>query len=326
MPEAGKTSPDAETLAAPRVPDTLSLLLDDIHFEGVVLRQVELHAPWALHLHTPGLTAVHIVTRGRAVLERAGCAPLVVGTGDILVLPSGDAHDLHDVGTPKVASAIDLLPELGRVQPEPLHVGGGTGEATSLWSGHFRFDIDMARPLIRALPRLIHQRAIGSTPPAWLQHGLRFVAEETARPLPGQQAIFNHIADIVLVETLRDYVESLPEGAGNWLLALRDRALSTTLAAMHRNPAHDWSVPELAELANLSRSSFAERFTVVLGQPPLSYLTEHRMRLATHLLRHSRLSVAQVAERVGYGSETAFGQAFKRQYGLPPSQARNAED
>lgn len=324
MPEAGKFSFNADASvsdAAARIPDTLSLILDDIHLEGVVLRELDLRASWALRLHTPGLTAVHIVMRGRAVLVRAGAEPLVVNTGDVVILPGGDEHVLKDAVTAEAPDPCDLLPELSCLQPAPLRAGGN-GESTALLSGHFRFDVDMARPLINALPSLIRLQAIGGSPPPWLAHGLRFIAEETARQLPGQQVIFNHVADILLVETLRDYVESLPEGAGSWLLALRDRSLSAALAALHRDPARDWSVSELADIAHLSRSAFADRFAQVMGQPPLSYLTEHRMRLAARLLKHSGMPVARIAERVGYGSDAAFSQAFKRRYGVPPSQAR----
>jgi len=114
-------------------------------------------------------------------------------------------------------------------------------------------------------------------------------------------------------------VASLPEGSGNWLAALKDRALSTALACMHRNPAHNWTVPELAQQACLSRSAFADRFGQTLGEPPLTYLTRHRMRLAARQLASSTSPVSRIADQVGYSSEAAFSQAFKREYGLSPS-------
>ena len=181
---------------------------------------------------------------------------------------------------------------------------GGDGAPARLLSGHFQFDVNLARPLTAALPPVIHLRSAGA-PPAWLRIGLQFIAEEAARPLPGQQVIFNRVADILLVE------------------ALRDTARSRVLAAMHRNPERDGTVPELAEIAHLSRSAFADRFTQVVGQPPLSYLTEHRMRIAAWKLAHSNASVAQIAAQVGYASETAFSQAFKRHHGEPPSKMRS---
>lgn len=320
MPDAGKLASDAATGGWHRS-DPLSLILGGIHLEGAVLRELELSAPWALRLHTPGLTALHIVMRGCAMLHRAGHTPLRLDAGDVVMLPGGDAHVLKDATEVLEVEPRDLLSELGHLQPEPLRAGGN-GASCALLSGHFRFDVDMARPIVAALPPLMRMRGSGGSVPPWLAHGVRFIVEETARRLPGQQAIFNHVADIILVEMLRDYVESLPEGGGGWLLALRDASLSAALVALHGDPARAWTVPALADVAHLSRSAFAERFTLVLGQPPLTYLTEHRMRLALYLLRHSGLPVAAVAERVGYGSGTAFSQAFRRAHGVSPSRAR----
>ena len=302
--------------------DTLSLILDDIRLHGAVFRESQLSAPWALKLHTPGLTAFHIVARGQAWLRCQGAEPLKLQAGDIVLLPDGPEHSVHD-DLSSVAAAYDLRPELEQLRTEPLRLGQ-QGASAAILSGHFRFDVNLARPLIAALPAVMHLRSAGS-PSSWLRLGLQFIAEETARVQPGQQVIINRIADILLVEMLRDHVNNLPEGTGNWLLALRDKALSSALAAMHGDPGRDWSVPELAEHARLSRSAFAERFGQVLGRPPLSYLTEHRMRLAAWKLAHTRLSISQIAEQVGYGSETAFSQAFKRHYGEPPSKMRNAK-
>lgn len=300
--------------------DTLSLILDDIRLHGAVFRETELSAPWAVRLHTPGLTSFHIVTRGEAWLLRNGCEPLRLQTGDIAMLPGGIEHRVQDDPATRVA-AQDLMPSLDSPQVVPLRFGG---QGTALLSGHFRFDVNLARPLIAALPDLIHLRSIAGAPAPWLRIGLQFIAEETAKVLPGQQVIINRVADILLVEALRDYVASLPEGNGSWLMALRDGPLSSALAAMHREPSRNWTVPELAEIAHLSRSAFAERFAQVMGQPPLSYLTEHRMRLAAWKLTQTRLTLTQIAEQVGYSSEAAFSQAFKRTHGHSPSAYRKS--
>jgi transcriptional regulator GlxA family with amidase domain len=177
----------------------------------------------------------------------------------------------------------------------------------------------MAAPLVQALPPLMHIRGMGEAPPLWLAIGLQFLQQEMSTARPGQQAIINRLGDILFMECLRDHVSALPERSGNWLSALKDRALSAALACMHQNPAQNWSVPELAQQACLSRSAFAERFGQVLGEPPLTYLTRHRMRLAARQLVSSTLPVSRVATQVGYASEAAFSQAFKREYGLSPS-------
>jgi AraC family transcriptional regulator, alkane utilization regulator len=162
-------------------------------------------------------------------------------------------------------------------------------------------------------------RGLGEAPPLWLAIGLQFLAQEVSAARPAQQAIINRLGDILFMECIRDHVESVPEGSGNWLAALKDRALSAALAQMHRDPRRAWTVPELAQHACLSRSAFADRFTQAMGEPPLTYLTRHRMRLAARQLSSSGLAIARIADQVGYASEAAFSQAFKREYGLSPS-------
>ena len=301
--------------------DTLSLILDDMHFDGVVFASTHNTSPWRWSLCTPGLASFHIVTSGQAWLTRNNEEPVLLQTGDLLVLPAGTDHRIQDKPQ-TLAVAQDLLPHMAQTErlPAANNPGcGGSGTVCDLISGHARFDIDMAAPLIAALPPLMHVRGLGEAPPLWLGIGLQFLAQEVAVRRPAQQAIINRLGDILFMECIRDHVESVPEGSGNWLVALKDRALSSALAQMHRDPRHNWTVPELAQHACLSRSAFADRFTQTLGEPPLTYLTRHRMRLAGRQLANSGLSVGKVADQVGYASEAAFSQAFKREYGVSPS-------
>jgi AraC-like DNA-binding protein len=300
--------------------DTLSLILDDIRLHGVAIAEYIGLAPWRVHLHTPGVAAFHVVTGGRAWLTRQGAPPLCVGPGELVVLPGGIEHYMQD--DPIDRGPLAQLVTSGHLATMVPQRIGGSGPQTYLLSGHFRFEADLARPLTSALPEVMHVRAAAREPPLWLQLGLQFFANERGAARPAQQAIINRIAEIMLIECLREYVEALPEGSGNWLLALRDAALSAALSAMHRHPEREWTVPELAEIACLSRSAFAERFAQVVGQPPLSYLTRHRMRLAAWRLSHTSQSIRAIAEQVGYSSETAFSQAFKREHGCAPSSLR----
>jgi len=298
--------------------DSLSLILDDMHFDGVVFASTYNTSPWRWRLATPGLASFHIVTSGQAWLMREGEEPVPIQTGDLIVLPAGNLHHMQDKPQ-TLAVAQDLLPFMAASELEPHEHGGGGSSTCSLISGHARFDVDMAAPLIAALPSLMHVRGLGEAPPLWLAIGLQFLAQEVAAQRPAQQAIINRLGDILFMECIRDYVESVPEGSGNWLAALKDRALSSALAHMHRDPRRSWTVPELAQHACLSRSAFADRFTQTLGEPPLTYLTRHRMRLAARQLGSSGLPVSKIADQVGYASEAAFSQAFKRAYGASPS-------
>lgn len=298
--------------------DTLSLILDDMHFDGVVFAATHNTAPWAWSLATPGLASFHIVTSGQAWLMREDRPPTLIQTGDLFVLPAGCPHRIQDKPQTQ-AMPTELLPIMTQSARDTPQLHGGGGTACTLISGHARFDVGMAAPLIAALPAEMHVRGLGEAPPLWLAIGLQFLGQEVASPRPAQQAIINRLGDILFMECIREHVESVPEGSGNWLAALKDRALSSALAQIHRDPRRAWTVPELAAHACLSRSAFAERFSQVLGEPPLTYLTRHRMRLAARHLGGTTLPVGKIADLIGYASEAAFSQAFKRVYGASPS-------
>ncbi len=301
--------------------DTLSQLLDDIHLSGGEFRYVQAARPWGFTFRARGLSSFHLVIAGRAELQVPGEPPLLLETGDMAVMTSGRDHAMRD---PDDAPPENHWPNLSEhIQghnQEPVMLGG-TGEQTALLSARFRFDADLARPLLSALPPVLLIRGISRQPPEWLRIGLEFLAHE-GMGKPGRQAIVNRLAAILFIECVRAHVDALPEGASNWLRALRDPALSAVLSALHQRPGHSWTVPELAAIACLSRSAFADRFTQILGQPPLSYLAEHRMRLAAWQLQHTQQPVRHIADIVGYASETAFSQAFKRHYGCSPSRFR----
>lgn len=310
-------SPNMDTL------DTLSQILDDIHLSGGEFRYIQATAPWAFDFRTEGRAGFHLVLAGEAWLYLPHQAPVRLVPGDMAVVMGGRDHALiHEKVDTVPADLPDLVPRIQGHSRELIRIGGnGPGVVTSTLSARFRFDAELGKPLLAALPPLLVLRGISESPPEWLRIGLDFLANEGSGR-PGHQAIINRLVGILFIECVRDYVESLPEGTNNWLRALRDPALSPVLAAIHQRPEHPWTVPDLAGLACLSRSAFAERFGAVMGQPPLSYLAEHRMRLALWQLRHTQQPVCRIAEMVGYGSETAFSQAFKRIYGSSPSHYR----
>ncbi|MDF2447369.1 MAG: AraC family transcriptional regulator [Moraxellaceae bacterium] len=301
--------------------DTLSQILDDIHLSGGEFRYIQAGAPWAFAFRTEGRAGFHLVLSGEAWLYPSNEPPIRLEPGDMAVVMNGRDHALvHEKMAVVPDTLPDLVPGIQGHNHDLLKVGG-TGYLTNTLSARFRFDADLGRPLLAALPAVLVMRGISDSPPEWLRIGLDFLAQE-GLGRPGHQAIINRLVGILFIECVRDYVESLPEGANNWLRALRDPALSPVLAAIHQRPAHPWTVNDLAGIACLSRSAFAERFGTVMGQPPLSYLAEHRMRLALWQLCHTQQPVCRIAEMVGYGSETAFSQAFKRMYGSSPSRYR----
>ncbi|MEY4765303.1 MAG: hypothetical protein RI907_1976 [Pseudomonadota bacterium] len=298
--------------------DSLSLILDDMHFEGVRFVFSVNTSPWAWRLATPGVACAHQLVQGEAWLVREDEEPLHLQAGDLVMLPAGTAHRIQD-HPQSLAKAQDMLPLMSDDAQAPTGMQNAAPHACQIISTHARFDVNLAAPLIRALPPLLHVRGHGASPPAWLSVGTHFLALQVAMQTPGQQAILNRIGDILFMQVIRDHVATVPEGSGTWLSALKDKALSAALACIHQHPSRNWTVPELAQQACLSRSAFAERFTQTMGEPPLTYLTRHRMRLAARHLSSSALPVSKVADLVGYASEAAFSQAFKREFGASPT-------
>ncbi len=300
--------------------DFLSIIFDDLHLTAAKYFFTSAADPWAVKVDIEGRAVFHAVLQGRAAAEVDG-QRFVLEAGDIFIVPTGYAHRLTMVDLPAGCPEIDISGEFKGYRDTPIQLGEGDLSAF-LISASCSFDVELGQPLMSALPRGMPLHGLGISPPEWLRIGIQFLLQETRELRPGHQSILNRLGDIWFVECLRLYVENLPEGNDSWLRALKDPALATVLSAIHKAPDKDWTVPALAQLACLSRSAFADRFHKIMGKPPLTYVAEHRMRLAAWQLRHSEQPVCRIAEMVGYASETAFGQAFKRLHGVAPGRYR----
>ena len=211
--------------------------------------------------------------------------------------------------------------ERGRLRP---HAGRGRGAETQLVCGSFRFERRDAHPLVELLPPLIHLRPAETPAAEWLEATLRFLAWETREAKPGTETIVSRLTDVIFVLVLRAWIESVPEGRGGWMGALRERHVGAALAHIHRSPERDWTNASLAEAVGMSRSRFAARFTALVGEPPLTYLSRWRLETAAGLLQDGTLGLGEIASRVGYESEAAFSKAFRRRFGAPPGAYRRS--
>lgn len=192
---------------------------------------------------------------------------------------------------------------------------GGSGERAVLLCGGATFD-PPDQPLVSCLPNFLHLTAAPEL------HAIgALMAQEARDPQPGGETVLTRLSDILLIHAVREWLEQSPLAREGWLGALRDEQIGRALAEIHRRPEQRWTVASLASLAHMSRSSFAERFTALVGETPMTYVTRRRMQLATHLLRESRLPTAEVAARVGYDSLPAFSRAYKRTLGQSPGAA-----
>lgn len=299
--------------------DALSHLLEDIHLHGAEYLYVSGRGAWRAGL--TGCTSFHVVLAGPVQMAITGETERLLQTGDILFIPAGKEHLLSHPDR-SATDTVWLMDEFRGHRNEPLGIGEGLASSLVL-SVRCLLDAEMARPLLTSLPSsMLISQGLDGAGPEWLRLGLSFLALESEIARPGRDTLINRLIGMFLIECVRDYVEQLPPEGNHWLTAVRDPYLSAALAAIHSEPEKAWTVADLASRACLSRSAFHDRFSEVLGRPPLTYLTEHRLRLAAHHLAQQDLGINRISERVGYTSETAFSQAFRRQYGVSPSQYR----
>lgn len=302
----------------------MSALEDPVALDGLRATdscyiRCELSAPWGIRVPAcphPGGTSLHFVARGRAWLTAEGeRRPLE--EGDLVLFLHGDENLIADSpDTPE--RAVYTVPEL--VHPVELAHGGGGERALVLSAGARLGAPD--HPLLALLPAVLHIGRSGDPADEWVDATLRALAAEAARPRPGGETVVTRLCDVLLLQAIRCWLETGPDARRGWLAALRDEHIGRALALMHRDPARPWTVATLAAAAHLSRAAFAQRFTELTGGSPMAYLAEHRMRLATEMLRDDGLPASEVAYRVGYGSAAAFSRAYKRITGAPPGAAR----
>ena len=193
----------------------------------------------------------------------------------------------------------------------------------NLVCGFIGCDLRPFNPLIATLPRLLHLPANSGS--AWSEQFATFAAAESAVRRPGSEALLERLSEMMFVDAIRRHAEQLPENTTGWLAGLRDRFVGRALALMHERPSAPWTIDDLSSQVGLSRSALHERFVSLVGQPPVQYLTNWRMQLASRKLLEGRSSVATVALDVGYDSEAAFARAFKRLVGMPPAAWRRAQ-
>lgn len=258
---------------------------------------------------------------GRASARLLDGDRVALSAGDIVIFPHGDAHILEN-GSP--TTTVDMTTELTRIFSEGLKVSrcGGGGELTHFVCGYLACDSQLSGVFLSGLPPVFKVAIRDDASGRWLENSIRYSVDH-AGTIAGGEAVLAKLSEVLFVETLRAYVTQLPPEQKGWLAGARDPEVGRTLALMHRNPSHPWTLATLAREAGISRSVLAERFRHYLDEPPMSYLTRWRLQLARQMLASTAHSVAQVAADVGYESEAAFNRAFKRAFGCPPARFRD---
>jgi AraC-like DNA-binding protein/mannose-6-phosphate isomerase-like protein (cupin superfamily) len=306
------------------LPDPLGEALHFLRMDGAFYCRSELSDPWGMSLHPmAGYLWFHVVTTGRGLLEVDGSDDVWLEPGDLALVPHANGHRLRSAPDVPVPNILELDLEHPSDRYEILRHGGG-GEKTLLICGAVRFDHPAARNLIRILPETLHIEATAAARAAWMQSALTLMAAEAREFRPGGEAVITRLADILVIQAIRAWIETAPAARTGWLGALQDPQIGRALALIHRDPARSWTVASLARELAMSRSAFAARFTQLVDEPAMAYLKRWRMHVAMDALETEGATVAQLADRLGYRSEAAFARAFKRIVGIPPGAVKRA--
>ena len=312
--------------------DPLSQVLGAVRLTGGVFLEARFTAPWCTaaqitqedikpFIEAPGqIIAYHFVVDGRLQCTVEGEPPLEIAAGEVVLLPRNDAHTLGSAsGVPPVRADELIRPGEAGGLWQIEHGGGGV--PTRIVCGFLATE-QVHNPLIATLPRLLKLDIRNGTSRDWVEASVRFAARELQAGKFASSSMMSRLSELLFVEAVRDYAAGLEDRQAGWLGGLRDPQVGRALALLHGRIDQGWTTEELAREVSMSRSAFTERFTSLVGMPPIRYLTHWRLQLAKERLRDGRQNIAQIAHAVGYESEGAFNRAFKREFGEPPARWR----
>jgi AraC-like DNA-binding protein len=301
--------------------DALSYVLAANRVTGMVAMQLRARGSWGLASDGIDDCAFLIVAQGSCWLRISGHPPVQLVRGDILMLPRGSAAALTSSRNGRARPGRKLLAEHPPDEDGVVDLGG-SGSAVHLIHGEFTFEHDRAHPVLSLLPPLMHIPGAPADGAGELGTVVHMLASELAQPRPGSDTVVAHLADILFVHILRAWLAVHDSPGPSWLAALGDTQIGTSLARMHAHPDRPWTTESLAAEVAMSRAAFARRFTRLVGEAPLAYLTRWRLNLAARRLRDADEAIAVVAGQVGYSSEYSFSRAFTRHHGQPPGRYR----
>ena len=326
--------PDLDLRAAMRDPFAIvPQVLDLVRLNGAIFFRSQFRSPWSytsppvLELagalpHAPGsLVLFHIVAEGQCWIALQDGARRYLSGGDVVVMPYADAYASGSEEDANPVSITALLPPPPWIEFPQIDYGGD-GENTRMVCGYLRGDAVLFDPVLRALPPLFVVRPTGPAA-AWVTASVEYAMQATQLAPSGMN---QRLPELLFTEVLGIYLkESGDLELTGWLAALRDPVVGPALSVLHTRPAHDWTVTELAHTVATSKTVLIDRFNLLLGRPPIRYLTEWRLNLASGLLRTTESGITEIAGRVGYTSEEAFSRAFKRALGQSPAYWRNSK-
>lgn len=316
------TTPNASPFA--QTGDPLAQTLHLLRLTGSFYCRGEFTSPWGIDMPAfPGSMIFHIVTSGACVIEREGAEPLTLRQGGMALVPHGQGHILRGVDDAHAEPLFDIPVDRLSDRYEVMRHGGG-GELTRMLCVLVRLEDTSAEHLLPLLPPVLTLDAWDDQADGWLHNTLRFMVREAHEMRPGSEAVITRLSDILVIQMIRDWIDRADVQATGWLAALREPLIGQAMTAFHDAPHKPWSVESLAEVACMSRSAFAARFTQLVGESAMKYVTRWRMQVARNRLRESPDPVGKIAIDVGYESEASFCRAYKRLFGEPPGAVRRS--
>jgi AraC-like DNA-binding protein len=320
--------------------DPLSDVLRTVKLTGALFFLVDASFPWGVDVpHADAFSSIilpraqhivsyHIILKGAGWASIPGVTSTWFEAGDVLVLPHGDPYAmLSGPGQPPEfdgKATVDFLRGMaaGRL-PFVIKEGGGGEPRSEFVCGFLGCDMQPFNPVLSTLPRLLRIKRSHSGREGLLSRLIDLTLAEARQPRVGGESIRLRLSELVFVEVMRQYLETLPAHETGWLSGLRDPAIGKVLVMLHEQPAYPWTLNELASRACMSRAALAARFSHVVGHAPMQYLTLWRMQIAARLLADSSIKVAAVGREIGYESEAAFSRAFKKTVGVSPAAWRD---
>jgi AraC-like DNA-binding protein len=311
--------------------DPLSDVLRAVRLNAAYFYLVEAGPPWSVSAlaakelvprvlpEAEHLISYHILLSGSCWGGLDGRSQVQMEPGDVIVFPHGDAHIMSSASGHRDDETRDGTS--AQRYPNTVRLGPDSGRDTSFVCGFLGCDVRPFNPLLSSLPRRLHVKGIAN---GWLSQIPRQVVNESRTGGVGSETMLTRMAELMFVEVVRRHIEELPAQESGWLAGLRDPVVGQTLSHLHERPNHPWTLPELATTISSSRSVLVERFSRLVGVPPMLYLKRWRLQLAAEHLARGSAKVASIGTQVGYESEAAFSRAFKQETGLSPAAWRRA--
>ncbi|WP_114751621.1 AraC family transcriptional regulator [Pleomorphovibrio marinus] len=332
--------------------DVLSEVLKVVRLTGGLFFTTECTSPWSvstpsasqlgklMNTRAECITLFHILVEGKCWMVPENQEPFRIDGGSLVIFPHSPEHVMCSDRNLTPVPVSSLLPFSEGVGVPKLQFGNH-GEKARLICGYLQCD-QRFNPLIGALPEVLvispadsclWESITDKQQPTlsnmmlreagdWLDSTLKYMENEASGTGSGSMAMTVRLAEILFLEVLKRYIHQLPTESRGWLTAIKDREIGKALRLLHARPHHKWSVSELAKEVGASRSGLTKRFTDIVGEPPIKYLTGWRIQLAKQLLLQPGQAIQQVSLQVGYESEEAFSRAFKRHTGEPPASWR----